>query len=357
MSSQRDPARSPTIPKAGGLAAATRRRLVSRTLPCRPPIVMPRPHRSSVSCGLVLVLFAGGLAFSAQPAAPRLLPETVLLDRIDGKLICVDPNEVSPTRSFAFGCPDTWAFELTAPAETPDVRLPAGRRFVLLPSATLGRLIADVNERSAPRYRLWARVTRFREDNYLFPTYYLPLSKFKDEEGPDSEEQKTQDGAVNQESKIKDQKSEDSELTIPPEVLEQLKNQSLPRGRRGRTEAGQKPSPSTPDRVLVDCTGRIGAGEVEKWKGGNVDASAGGRFQASTLPRFHFVPYALGWGLSDIRYELLPCAALEEALRRQKQALEPMRFNVAGLVTEFHGKKYLLLQRAVVVYNYGNFGR
>jgi hypothetical protein len=34
-----------------------------------------------------------------------------------------------------------------------------------------------------------------------------------------------------------------------------------------------------------------------------------------------------------------------------------MRFNVAGLVTEFQGRKYLLLQRAFVVYNYGNFGR
>ena len=43
--------------------------------------------------------------------------------------------------------------------------------------------------------------------------------------------------------------------------------------------------------------------------------------------------------------------------RSRHGLVDPIRFNVAGLVAEFQGKKYLLLQRAAIVYNYGNFGR
>ena len=105
-------------------------------------------------CSLLLLLAAG--TASAPSPAPKLLPETAVLDRVDGRLLHVDAN-------------DTWLFELTMDVKTPDYQLPAGTRFVLLPSVTLGRLIADVNERVAPRYRLSARVTRFREQE-------LPLS-------------------------------------------------------------------------------------------------------------------------------------------------------------------------------------
>jgi hypothetical protein len=41
----------------------------------------------------------------------------------------------------------------------------------------------------------------------------------------------------------------------------------------------------------------------------------------------------------------------------QRGSMETLRFNVAGLITEFQGRQYLLLQRATPVHNYGNFGR
>ena len=76
-----------------------------------------------------------------------------------------------------------------------------------------------------------------------------------------------------------------------------------------------------------------------------------GADHASTLPRFHAStssPYALGWNVSDDRYELLPCAASSNRpCRLQRSSMEPIRFNVAGLVTQFRGRQYLLLQRAV----------
>jgi hypothetical protein len=42
-------------------------------------------------------------------------------------------------------------------------------------------------------------------------------------------------------------------------------------------------------------------------------------------------------------------------LSRQRSSVEPIRFNIAGLVTEFKGRQYLLLQRAIRVHSHGNF--
>ncbi len=297
-------------------------------MPCRYESYLS--NRSHRSCSFFALLLTASVGFGAQPAARKPLPETAVLDRADGKLAHVDAN-------------DTWLFELTAEVKTPDYQLPAGTRFVLLPSATLGRLVADVNDRFAPRYRLSARITLYRGKNYLFPTYFLPLSKFKNDKTPEGD-------SSNQKSKIKNQKSEEPELAIPPEVLEQLKKQPPLRGPRRSAEI--PPTRTTLDRVLVDSVGRIESHPS--------DGGASPTLQSrppTAADSWVFVPYALGWDLSDVCYRLLPCSALEEALQVQKKALDPMRFNVAGLVTEFQGQKYLLLQRAIVVYNYGNFGR
>lgn len=95
-------------------------------------------------------------------------------------------------------------------------------------------------------------------------------------------------------------------------------------------------SQRSPDRMLVDAIGRI-------------EPAASGRFV--------FVPDAFGWNIDKARYELLPCGVLEQALQSQAASPDPIRFNIVGLVTEFKGRQYLLLQRAIRVYGYGNFGR
>ncbi len=316
----------------------------------------PSP-RSYWSYSFLALLLATGAAFAAQPAARKLLPETAVLDRVDGKLLHVDANEGPQTQNYAFGNPDTWLFELTMEVKTPEYRLPAGTRFVLLPSGTLGQLVADVNDRVAPRYRLSARVTLYRGKNYLFPFYYLPLSKFKDDKNPADGGQKPEAGTPNPHSALRTPQLNEPELVVPPEVLERLQKQRPLRGPRRRTEAERKPLPGPPEQVLVDSVGRLESGRVgyAHQTSNTEQATNGGH--SPPYDGWVFFPYALGWNVSDVRYNLLPCTALEEALRRQKGALDPIRFNVAGLVTEFQGRKYLLLQRAIVVYNYGNFGR
>jgi hypothetical protein len=191
--------------------------------------------------------------------------------------------------------------------------------------------MADVNDRQTPTYRLSARVTRYKEKNFLFPTYYLPLSKLKDAKSP---------GAQNEGSQAMKETAKggelDPELTIPQEVTERLKNRRMARGpqRESGKPAGGTKSQRNPDRMLVEAVGRI-------------ETAASGRFA--------FVPDAFGWNIDKARYELLPCGVLEQALHSQAASPDPIRFNIVGLVTEFKGTKYLLLQRAIRAYGHGNF--
>jgi len=279
---------------------------------------------------VVLILALGGAGFGAQPVVGKPLPEATVLGAIDGKLLHVDAN-------------DTWWFELTAEVKSDTYRVPAGTRFMLLPSGTLEQLIADVNDRVTPAYRLSAQVTRYQGANFLLATYFLPLSKFKSDESTEHGEPKTEDATVDLPT--------DPELGVPPEILEKLKNRRPIRGPLRKPSDGV--TAARPGgylgRMLVNRVGLIEAEDVE--------ALPDSRLYASTFSRFYFIPYALGWNVSGVRYELLPCTALEQAQQLQRSSIEPIRFNVAGLVTKFQGRQYLLLQRAAPVYNYGNFGR
>lgn len=285
---------------------------------------------------LVLMLAGAGLG-AAQPVENKPLPEALVLTGVDGNLLHVDAN-------------DTWWFELTAEVRTDTYKLPAKTRFMLLPSGALEQLIADANDRFTPAYRLTAQVTRYRGTNFLLATYFLPLSKFKSEE-PQTADRRPQVETTNL--------PPDPELGIPPEIVEKLKNRRPIRGplrKPSDSQTAVRPEAYL-NRMLVNRVGLIEVEKVEAWKRGSVEAAGNSHAYACTDPCFCFTPYALGWNVSGDRYELLPCAALEQAQQLQRSSIEPIRFNVAGLVTRFRGRQYLLLQRAAPVYNYGNFGR
>jgi hypothetical protein len=273
-----------------------------------------------VACSTLLILmFSTSHGAQQNPAKP--LADGTVLTSVDGKLLA--------------GGGDTWIFELIADTNSISGVVATGTRFELLPCMTLELLIADVNDRYAPTYRLSARVTRFRGKGFLFPTYYLPLSKLKSAtaSGVQSEGPRTLPET------IKNDQS-DPELTIPKEVAEKLRNRRMVRG--PQREGGGPESKRSPDRVIVDAIGRI-------------EPAASGLQPPASPDRFVFVPDAFGWNIAQTRYELLPCGVLEQALQRQAASPEPIRFNVAGLVTEFKGKQYLLLQRAMRAYGHGNF--
>ena len=282
------------------------------------------PRKIGIAAAL-LVLGLAGAGFGAPPLVGVPLPEAALLGGVDGKLLHVDAG-------------DTWWFELTSEFQNDVYRVPAATRFMLLPSATLERLIVDANDRYTPQYRLAAQVTRYRGANYLLVTYFLPLSKFKGDEKTADGGRKAEDGAGRLPA--------GPGVAIPQEIVEKLKNDRPVRGPL------TKPGTPAPDSKSVgqDYLGRMLVDRV-----GIIEAMGASGVQPPVCG--HFIPYALGWSVSNIRYELLPCGALEQAMQIQRSSMESVRFNVAGLVTQFRGRQYLLLQRAVPVYNYGNFGR
>lgn len=254
----------------------------------------------------------------AEADRPELLAEGTVLDALDGRIVRAEEGEA-------------WLFESVADVNRPDVHVRAGTRFELLPSPVLGQLIEDVNDRHLPRYRLSAQVTQYRGRNYLLPVYFLPLSKLRERLSGTPDGEPVEDRPVARLSG-----PANPELAVPTEILERLKNRPPLRAARGRhadrTDSQRVPARS---RMLVDRVGMI------RPEGDG----------------FVFVPYALGWDVSDERFRLLPCRTLEQALARQRALVDPIRLNVAGLVTEFDGRRHLLLQRTAPVYNYGNFAR
>jgi len=266
--------------------------------------------------GLTLAVVA--TAVGADMAIPQLLPEGTMLRSVDGVIVGSDSNDV-------------WHFEVTRDVNEAGIGLPAGARLELLPSVTLGDMLVDANDRVAPHYRLTGQVTLYRQKNFLLAGYFLPLSKLRDANEPGGLES----GARPTEATFQPTRPDD--MTLPPEILERLRER-----RAARRPQQKAPAPTVRstdpqrilNRVLVDAVGFVERREN----------------------RWEFVPDALGRNVSALRYELLPCRVLEQTQGRLAAAPERMRCRVAGLVTGRRGQRYLLLQRVTRVYNHGNFG-
>ncbi|GAH07812.1 unnamed protein product, partial [marine sediment metagenome] len=71
----------------------------------------------------------------------------------------------------------------------------------------------------------------------------------------------------------------------------------------------------------------------------------------------YFIPDAFGRNVRPVSLRLLPCEVLELAEQRQSIVPEPVRFKIAGIITKYKGKNYLLLQKAIRVYSHQNFDR
>jgi len=226
---------------------------------------------------------------------------------------------------------DRWLFEPASDLPDEEGHTFAGMQLELLPSAQLEKMAADASGRSAANYKLWGRVTKYNNRNFLFATYFLPLSKARPARPAGPQEPRHQiRPSINEPN---------DELSIPDEILNRLTTKMPARTQAISPSAGAKnhslPQSKT-DVILADRIGFL----TRRPDGIN-----------------EFVPDALGRGIGKRSIRLLGCEALEHAEQIQSAELEAVRFKVAGIVTRYKGKDYLLLQRAVRVYDYGNFGR
>jgi hypothetical protein len=300
-----------------------------------------------------VVLAASG--FGARRPRKYLLREGFALAGVDGKLIRQDSNTV----------PEVWFFELDSDVSDDRARVRAGTRL-LLPSSTLEKMTIDAENRLGENYKLWARVTKYRGRNFIFPIYFLPLGKTSKPQPPTSQkpqQQTKQPRSIKAPKSVttkdtqkesdsgKDEKTEqepaiydlDDALPIPKEMMEKLRKKSAIPVKRIDTGTAKpvtiippKRTPARRDYVLADRTGFL----IKQHKG---------------LPMFAFD--ALGRNIQQRSLQLLPCEVLHRAERRQFVEADPLRFKVAGLVTKYKGRDYLLLERALRVHSHGSFGR
>ena len=297
---------------------------------------------------LILVFFIGVVS-AASVFDAEIISETPQLRdgfsiiRVDGDLIGPDSNDV-------------WSFELASDVNDYRTVIKAGTRLELLPSSALEKMTADKKMRTTATYRLWnSRVTKYKGRNFIFPGFFMPLSKAGKSEPETSQEPAEKQSGREREQQLALDEPNDV-LALPQEVIEKL------RARRETTVISKKPiadsneisvdesQPTTekeklpddrrytqsPDSIFVDRTAFL----VEQNDG-----------------RFLFMPDALGRNVQKLSLHLLPCAALE--LTELKKAAEPetVRFKIAGIMTKYKGDNYLLLEKATRTYSYGNFGR
>ena len=315
---------------------------------------------------LILMFFVGvvpaTLGFSAETVRQTLLRDGFVLSGVDGKLkpaaligkseelgdggvpIRTDPN--------LDWCGSGWFFEFSTDVNDYRGRATAGTRLELLASSELEKMIADVNERSAASYRLWGWVTKYKGRNFIFPNYFFPLGKRSRPQSqtppkPRQKGRKPTEMPSAKESQRQPAVSEPNDvLAIPQEIIEKLKGGRIVRpekleqkskAKKGVVDsASEKKAQLEQDYILADRTAFL-----SKQDDG----------------RLVFVLDAFGRNVRPVSLRLLPCEVLELAEQIQAAVPEPVRFKIAGIVTKYKGKNYLLLQKATRVYSHQNFDR
>ncbi len=239
-------------------------------------------------------------------AREKLLRDGFALMGVDGKLS-------------SHGSSNRWFFEFDSNVSDDRTVIDGGTSMELLPSVTLENMIDNVGKRSEEGYRLWGEVTMYQGKNFIFPVYFLPVSQVSQSQ---TQSKQAVRPAINEPNDA---------LTMPDEIIAKLAVKKVI-----RTEQLEKGLELKQNAILADRTAIL----VERPDGG-----------------VSLVLDAIGRGIQKISFPLLPCETLERAQQKQTSEMEQMHFKIAGIVTSYKGKHYLLLQRAVRVYSHDNFGR
>jgi len=288
------------------------------------------------------------------PARQDLLRDGFALSGIDGKVSNTDGDESRPSTDEL----EEWFFELDSDVTDHRTVVKKGTSLQLLPSATLQRITDDMEIRSAANYCLWGRVTKYKGKNFIFPIYFLPLSKI---EQPQTETPRTPEEPNQQERKqpeTTNMEKDDWEpnindpndiLAVPQEIIDKLKTRRLELAKWQDTDTSRETEPNI-QPASIEKAGRTPRQDA-------VLANRTAFLIVQDDDRPIFVLDALGRSAPKISLRLLPCEALELTEQRQSAELEQPRFKIAGIMTKYKDQNYLLLQRAAKVYSHDNFAR
>jgi len=245
-----------------------------------------------------------------------LVSEGFMLSGIEGAVFYDDAQQ-------------NWYFELSSDVNDSFSRINAGTRLQLLCSAALDKLCFDVNERSEPKYRLWGRITKYKKQNFIYPSFSFPLGKINSSE-PEVASEQTNTVEEKLEQQVKINEPEDS-IVIPENVLEKISGRKIVRTGPVREQMDFQVDTIISDRRAV----------LEK----------------TSDEDFVFVLESIGRNINEVSLKVLPSQALELAEQIQTSVSEKVHFKISGLLTKYKGEHYLLLQRVSRVYSFQNFAR
>jgi hypothetical protein len=268
--------------------------------------------------GLILIagLPARGIAqqTAPEPASKSLSPRPLPLR--EGYIIngCNGIMKKVPDQ-------DRWIF-------LPDTEIIDGRTshaseqaIELLPCSTLEKMTSAIESDMTVSLRLWARVLTYKNENFLYPIYFILTSAVSE-----PAQQTPIDTISSQAVPIPVEPNEPS--IIPDNIRSLLKPKKIVNLTRMRTLLDVEN-----DAILANRTGFV-----------------------SSDPSFLFQPDGFGQNIDEMSFQLLRCSTLE-ATEKQLKSAGPgrQRYKIAGIVTKYKGKYYLFLQRATRTYTHGNF--
>ncbi len=184
----------------------------------------------------------------------------------------------------------------------------------ILNSSTLEKLAENYKDKAAA-YRLWGKLTKYNNKNYLYLTYFLPITKIQSPE-----------------TKNKDKTATEVEQIVPKNVMAMLRPKRkvnfeiLKHSANAIVEA---------DKVVLNRTG----------------------FLKKIDDKYYFNFDAMGRNINPQSFEVLKSNLLKIMQNKQNESAEPLRYKIAAVLTSFNGKYYLLIQRATIAHSYGNFAR
>jgi hypothetical protein len=262
----------------------------------------------------LIFIIVANLCFGQEQA--ELLSEGFMLSGVEGTVLCDDAQQ-------------EWLFKLSSDVNDSFSRVNADTQLPLLPSSALERLCSDVNERPKPYYKLWGRVTRYKNQNFVFPSSFFPLAKAKNIE-PEVTSEQTNSADEQPDKQLKVSESDDV-IVIPKDVLKKLSSRNVV-----RTETVRERFEVQIDTIISDRRAVL---------------------KKMSEENFVFVLDSIGRNTSEVSLKVLPSQALELAEHVQASIPENIHFKISGLLTKYKEEYYLLLQRANRVYSHQNFAR
>ena len=346
---------------------------------------------------LILVFLLVGLYFSGSVVCvdadtvqeQALIRDGFIIKAAEGKIEGPDSNGVCIFRFDA---------DVNDNSRDSRAKITAGQRIRLLPSLMLQKMLDAVMIHNSRNCKLWAVVTEYGQENFIYPDNFLILegdAKLSHQHPDGNEHSASETTTADKPVTLKPDIEEPPQLemnindandtiTIPPEIMAKIKGRKIikpPGTRRKRQDFSKQPQKVSDsidvilDSIITDEYKTVGYGKPGRTKKtarlkqdivvvgrtGFIVKKSAGEFDirddmAGKCGLFVFDGLGRNMVLEKgAVFSLLPCSVLERAQLNQKVEPEQLRLEITGIVTEYQGRRYLLLQAVKRLYSYGNF--